>query len=94
MVKISPGGSGEGRETSLFLGVPFGRDGFPFNLSPSVDYGLGTCPVTERMEDKELLLFVHIHSQLEEADLDDVARAMAKVLEGAGALAALERAAE
>ena len=74
--------------------IAFGRDGFPFNLSPSVDYGLGTCPVTERMEDKELLLFVHIHSQLEEADLDDVARAMAKVLEGAGALAALERAAE
>jgi hypothetical protein len=71
--------------------IALGRDGFPFTESPQVAYGPGLCPVTERLEREELLLFVPIHSQIEDGDLDDVAAAFARLWENRDLLARHQR---
>ncbi|MBT5415208.1 MAG: DegT/DnrJ/EryC1/StrS family aminotransferase [Rhodospirillaceae bacterium] len=73
--------------------IALGRDGFPFTESPQTAYGPGLCPVTERLEAEELLLFVPIHSQIEDTDLDDVAEAFAKLWENRPLLAEHQRSA-
>lgn len=66
--------------------IAFGRGGFPWNLHPEVryDYRPGLCPVAERMKDDELLLTMLVREPLTEADMDDLAAAMRKVLALAG----------
>ncbi len=45
-----------------------------------VNYGKGLCPVTEEMHYEKLFYTPLIHSQLSEADIDDVATAVEKVV--------------
>jgi perosamine synthetase len=63
--------------------IALGRDGFPWNLHPEVDYhyGQGLCPVAERLRDEELLLTPLVREPLDERDMDDLAAAMKKVLD-------------
>ena len=66
--------------------IAIGRDGFPF-VQPGrepASYPDGLCPVAERMHERELLYFSFCQAGISEADLDDVIRAVAKVLESAG----------
>jgi dTDP-4-amino-4,6-dideoxygalactose transaminase len=70
--------------------IAIGTKGFPFNLAPAgwPVYDKGICPVTERMYEKELLLCPVVREPLTTSDMDDVADAITKVLENAGAIAA------
>jgi perosamine synthetase len=65
--------------------IAIGREGFPFNTVPadSIDYSKGSCPVTEAMYERELLLTPLVREPLVEKDLDDLANAITKVLENA-----------
>jgi dTDP-4-amino-4,6-dideoxygalactose transaminase len=62
--------------------VAYGSKGYPFT-SPwyegHVDYGKGSCPVTERMHEKELFLHEMMRPGMTTADLDDVVKAFEKV---------------
>ena len=61
--------------------------GFPFNLqSPPRAYTQGLCPVAERMYQKEMILTPLVREPLVEADMDDLADAMEKVLASKSAL--------
>lgn len=60
--------------------VAIGRDGFPFNLT-SVTYNKGICPITERMFEKELLVFPLCSYDLHVEEVDAVAGAIRKVFE-------------
>ena len=61
--------------------------GFPFNLqNPPRPYTPGLCPVAERMYEKEIILTALVREPLTEADMDDLADAMEKVLAGKSAL--------
>lgn len=46
----------------------------------SVSYAPGTCPVAERMHDRELIVAMICHPPQTEEDMDDIARAFDKVL--------------
>jgi perosamine synthetase len=60
--------------------IAIGEEGFPFNLS-EVRYAKGICPVTERMFERELLLFPLCSYDLHDNDADAVASAIRKVFE-------------
>jgi perosamine synthetase len=60
--------------------VAIGDQGFPFNLSNAY-YAKGICPVTERMFEKELLVFPLCSYRLHVKDVDVVASAIRKVFE-------------
>ncbi|MFN8657724.1 MAG: DegT/DnrJ/EryC1/StrS family aminotransferase [Candidatus Obscuribacterales bacterium] len=60
--------------------VAMGREGFPFNLT-NVTYNKGICPVTERMFEKELLVFPLCSYDLSVKDIDEVAAAFRKVFD-------------
>lgn len=60
--------------------IAMGREGFPFNLT-KVAYNKGICPVTERMFEKELVVFPLCSYELHPDDVDTVAGAMRKVFE-------------
>jgi perosamine synthetase len=61
--------------------------GFPFNLQqPPRPYVKGSCPVTERLYEQELLLTPLVREPLTERDMDDLADAIEKVLQHKGAL--------
>lgn len=63
--------------------------GFPFNLqNPPRAYSVGLCPVAERMYERELILTALVREPLVEADMDDLADAMEKVLANKAALLA------
>jgi dTDP-4-amino-4,6-dideoxygalactose transaminase len=66
--------------------VALGPAGFPWTLHPEVayDYRKGLCPVAEQMKDEQLLLSSLVREPLTEADMDDLAGAMRKVLAAAG----------
>jgi len=63
--------------------IAIGRDGFPFNQNPGVNYSyeLGDCPVVERLYQEELLISPLIREGLNESDIDDFANAIEKVVE-------------
>lgn len=62
--------------------IAYGSKGYPFSQhQEGIDYGKGLCPVTERMHEQELFLHELMLPSLEQADLDDVAMAFAKVWE-------------
>ena len=61
--------------------------GFPFNLQqPPRPYLPGLCPVAERMYEREIILTALVREPLTEADMDDLADAMEKVVAGKAAL--------
>jgi len=69
----------------------FGPDGFPFNANPrgeQLSYQLGICPVTERLQDRELMLTNIIYPPLGLDDMDVFVEACAKVLANGPALLA------
>ncbi len=63
--------------------IAIGRQGFPWTMNPSVvyDYEKGICPVAERMHEQEIILTPLVREPLEDADIDDIADAMEKVLQ-------------
>jgi len=63
--------------------IAIGTKGFPFSMNPQVkyDYSKGSCPVVERMFDKELFHCPLIRESVTEQDLDDVIKAIEKVFE-------------
>lgn len=63
--------------------ICFGEDGFPFAAAQrysEISYDKGVCPVTERLQDKELLLTNIIQSPYTEQDMDDFVMAIKKVI--------------
>ncbi len=62
--------------------IAFGRNGFPWNLNPGVEYNYskGICPVVERMYDLELIYTPLMREPLTESDIDDFVNAIEKVL--------------
>jgi dTDP-4-amino-4,6-dideoxygalactose transaminase len=62
--------------------IAYGSKGFPFNLAEfGLDYSKGTCPVTEKMYEKELFAHDLMHSAMSKEDLEDVVAAFTKVWE-------------
>jgi len=63
--------------------LAFGKNGYPFSLAKdrTISYAKGSCPVTERMQEKELLKNDLFRPPATESDLDDVVRAFEKVYE-------------
>ncbi len=62
--------------------IAFGRDGYPFTYpgyTGKVKYSKGICPVTEWMEDNELMLSTLCHAGTRKNDLEDVIAAFDKV---------------
>jgi dTDP-4-amino-4,6-dideoxygalactose transaminase len=69
----------------------FGDTGSPWSdpaYKGSVSYERGTCPVSERMHDEELIHTGTIHGQLSPSDIDDFAEAFHKVASHYGRAAA------
>ncbi|MCC6644969.1 MAG: DegT/DnrJ/EryC1/StrS family aminotransferase [Polyangiaceae bacterium] len=66
-----------------------GRGGFPFDLAPEgwPRYARGECPVVERLHLSQMLVSSLVREPLEEADLDDVLRAIDKVASARASLA-------
>lgn len=64
--------------------IAIGRKGFPWNMNPQVkyDYSKGLCPVVERMHEKELIYTPLIREAVNQEDLDEVLRAVEKVVTG------------
>jgi len=70
--------------------IAFGAQGFPFTANPrnaELSYAKGLCPVTERLQEREILLTNITYPPLTEADMDAFVAACAKVLENRDALA-------
>ena len=72
--------------------VALGRSGWPWTLNPEVDYryAKGLCPVVERMHDQEMVFTPLVREPLTEADMDDLAGAIRKVLARADELSETE----
>ena len=69
--------------------ICFGKDGFPFAANAGnavLSYAKGLCPVTERLNEKEILVTNITYPPLTEADMDAFVAACAKVLENRDAL--------
>lgn len=63
--------------------IAFGKSGYPFSLikNDSVSYDKGTCPVTEKLHEKELFTHEFMRPPATREDLDDVVKAFEKVIE-------------
>ncbi len=64
--------------------IAYGSKGFPFKkpwYEGELRYGKGTCPVTERMYEKEFVEHEMIRPPMSKEDLDDVAKCFWKVWE-------------
>lgn len=69
--------------------IAFGNDGFPFTYpgyKGKVSYGLGICPVTERMHYEEVIYTNVCHAGTSQADLEDVVTAFQKVCDNSDSL--------
>lgn len=62
--------------------IALGPQGFPWNLHPGVDYRYqrGDCPVVEQLHFEQMVFTPIVREPLTEADMDDVAAAIRKVL--------------
>ncbi len=63
--------------------ICFGSKGFPFTSNPrnsEISYAKGLCPVTERMQDKEILLTNITYAPYTEKDMVDFVKAIQKVI--------------
>jgi len=66
--------------------IAYGRNGSPWaDTSPpsTVSYQRGQCPVVERLINEEFLWFYHVAYPSTSDDMEDIARAVQKVLAGA-----------
>lgn len=71
-----------------------GRNGFPFSAHSdpaSLDYSIGSCPVVERIQSRELLLTNIVYAPHTEADMDRYAECFEKVVRNRDALLAWSR---
>jgi len=70
--------------------IAIGKKGFPFNCNPGIDYDYQgrLCPTAERMYEEELLLSPIIREPLTLTDIDDLADAIAKVVNNSATIAA------
>lgn len=71
--------------------ICFGDKGYPFTASPrnaELTYARGLCPVTERLQDQDLMVTNIIYPPLTEADMDAFVTACQKVLDNRDALLA------
>lgn len=71
--------------------ICFGKNGFPFSANPgnaALSYAKGLCPVTERLQENEILITNITYPPLEATDMDGFVAACAKVLENRDALLA------
>ena len=68
--------------------IAIGNKGFPWSMNPGVEYNYskGLCPVTERMHEKELIYSPLVREAVEIEDIDDVLKAVEKVLTNASQL--------
>lgn len=66
--------------------IAIGRDGFPFNLSARA-YPDGLCPVTERLHQSEMLIFLVCSYDPTETQVDQIITAFHKVYENRQQLA-------
>ena len=66
--------------------IAIGREGFPFNLSERT-YGPGLCPVTERLHEKEMLIFLVCSHDPTDSQVDQIVSAFHKVHENCQQLA-------
>ncbi|AXA93490.1 DegT/DnrJ/EryC1/StrS aminotransferase family protein [Massilia sp. YMA4] len=62
--------------------IAIGGKGFPWTVNPDVryDYSKGSCPVVEKLHEEQMLLTMLVREPLTEADIDDFAAAIRKVL--------------
>jgi dTDP-4-amino-4,6-dideoxygalactose transaminase len=69
--------------------IALGSKGFPFNFNQGITYHYeaGLCPVTEDMYQNKLLLSSIVREPLTREDMDDLVRAIRKVLAHAGEIA-------
>jgi len=68
-----------------------GADGYPFTANPrndSLSYARGICPVTERLQDSELMLTNIIYPPLTNHEMDEFVAACREVIAGRDALLA------
>ncbi len=75
--------------------ICFGKSGFPFSANPRnalLDYRKGSCPVTERVQDHELLMLNCVYQPYSLEDMDKVAEAFRKIIAHADRLIALQAA--
>ncbi|MBV9988010.1 MAG: DegT/DnrJ/EryC1/StrS family aminotransferase [Chitinophagaceae bacterium] len=70
--------------------IAIGKKGFPFTLNAEVkyNYAKGLCPVAERLYEKELLLSPLIREPLALSDVDDIVKAITKVVHNAAEIRA------
>jgi perosamine synthetase len=59
--------------------IAFGKNGFPFSISPGVNYEKGICPVCERMYDKEFVGFEACSYYVDEMQTELLIEAFKKV---------------
>lgn len=59
--------------------IAFGKDGYPFSLSKSINYKKGLCPIVEKMHAKALFHLDFARPLAAKKDLDDVVQAFEKV---------------
>ncbi len=70
--------------------IALGGQHFPFSLNPDgPDYAKGSCPVTERVQEHELMLSSIVREPLTRGDMDDFVAAIEKVLDNLDQLRAL-----
>lgn len=70
--------------------IALGGGHFPFSLNPDgPDYAKGCCPVTERVQEHELMLSSIVRDPLTPADMDDFVAAIEKVLDNLDQLRAI-----
>ena len=60
--------------------IAIGREGFPFNLTEQT-YAHGLCPVTERLYDSEMLIFLVCSYDPTDSQIDEIIAAFHKVYE-------------
>ncbi len=62
--------------------IALGSRGYPWTANPGVDYDYrkGSCPVVERLHEKQMVFTPIVREPLTPADMDDVAAAIRKVL--------------
>lgn len=74
-----------------------GPDGFPFSANPragNLSYAKGICPVTERLQDSDLMLTDYFYPPLTQADMTAFVEACEKVLRHRDDLLAAKKRAE
>lgn len=65
----------------IFAAKEMLKQGYPYSLLPQEaqpSYVKGTCPVTERLHEKELIVTAYNYPPLQKSDMDDIVKAFTK----------------